>query len=112
MRATKQLFNTVVVPRLTDGMEVWYTYMHKPGSAGKTRGSVSITNKLQSVHHDVAISITRGLSTTAGDVMDTHTFNLPVDLLFCKLLFCAVLFLHTLQPTRYAHSSGLQRTGK
>ena len=51
-------------------MEVWYTYLHKPEAARKTKGSVSITNKLQSVHRKVAISITGGLSTTAGDIMD------------------------------------------
>ena len=45
-RAMKQLFNTVAVPRFTYGMEVWYTSLHKPRAAGKTRGSVLITNKL------------------------------------------------------------------
>ena len=35
-----------------------------------------------------------------GDVVDTHMYILPVDLLFCKLLFCAVLCLCTL-PTAH-----------
>ena len=43
---TKQLYNTVAVPRFSYGAEVWYTYLHKPGATGKTRGSVAITNKL------------------------------------------------------------------
>ena len=95
-KAMKQLLNTIVVPRFTYSMEVWYTYLHKPGAAGKTRGSVSITNKLGSVQHKVAISIMGGLNTVAGDVMNTHMYILPVDLLFCKLLICAVLHLCSL----------------
>ena len=46
---TKQLCNTVAVPRSTYGAEVWYTYLHKPESAVKARGSIAITNKLRSV---------------------------------------------------------------
>ena len=81
-------------------MEVWYTYLHKPELAHKTKGSMSITNKLQSVQCKVAISIMGGLSTTAGDILDTHAYILPVDLLFCKLLFWAALRLCSL-PTAH-----------
>ena len=95
---TKQLYNTVAVPRFTYGAEGWYTYLHKPESAAKTRGSVAITNKLHSVQCKVAKSVTGGLSTTAGDIMDVHAYILPVDLLFCKLLFHATLRLCSL-PT-------------
>ena len=95
---TKQLYNTVAVPRFTYGAEGWYTYLHKPESAAKSRGSVAITNKLRSVQRKVAKSITGGLSTTASDIMDVHAYILPVDLLFCKLLFYATLRLCSL-PT-------------
>ena len=43
---TKQLFNTVAVPRFTYRAEVWYTYLHKLESVSNTWGSVAITNKL------------------------------------------------------------------
>ena len=66
----KQLYNTVVVPRFSYRAEVWYTYLHKTESASRAKGSVAITNKLRSVQHKVAKSITGGLSTTAGDIMD------------------------------------------
>ena len=72
-KVTKQLCNTVALPRFTYSMEVWYTYLHKPEVASKIKGSMSITNKLRSVQHKVAISITGGLSTMAGDIMDVHT---------------------------------------
>jgi hypothetical protein len=100
---TKQLFNTVAVPRFTYSAEVWYTYLHKPETATKARGSVTITNKLCSVQCKVAKSITRGLSTTAGDIMDIHVYILLIDFLFCKLLFCATLHLCTLPTTHLLH---------
>jgi len=95
---TKQLYNTVAVLRYTYGAEVWYTYLHKPEGANKMRGSVAVTNKLRSMQRKVAKAITGGLSFTAGDIMDVHAFILPVDLLFCKLLFRAALCLCSLPP--------------
>lgn len=62
-------------------------YLHKMRGPGKTKGSVSITNKLCSIQRKVTKSITGGLSTTARDVMDMHAYILPVDLLFSKILF-------------------------
>ena len=100
---TKQLFNTVAVLRFTYGAEVWYTYLHKPESVSNTRGSVAITNKLRSVQRKVAKAITGGLSTTAGDIMDVHTHIFPVDLLFCKLLFWAMLHLCSLPSNHPLH---------
>ena len=110
---TKQLLNTVAVPRFTYSAEVWYTYLHKPETATKARGSVTITNKLCSVQCKVAKSITRRLSTTAGDIRDIHVYILLIDFLFCKLLFCATLHLCTL-PTAHllhpcVHSAGHQK---
>ena len=93
---TKQLYNTVAVPRFTYGAEVWYTYLHKPESVVKARGSITITNKLHSMQRKVAKSVTGGLSTTAGDIMDAHAYILPIDLLFCRLLFCVTLRLCSL----------------
>ena len=59
-------------------------------------GSVGITAKLHSVQQKVAKAITGGLSTTAGDILNVHSFILPVDLLFNKLLVCAALRLCSL----------------
>jgi hypothetical protein len=95
----KQLYNTVAVPRFTYGAEVWYTYLHKPVGAKQTKGSVGITNKLRSIQRKVAKAITGGLSSTAGDIFDVHAFILPIDLLFCKLLFRAALRLCSLPPS-------------
>ena len=100
---TKQLYNTVAVPRFTYGVEVWYTYLHKPEGINKTKGSVYITNKLRSEQRKVAKVITGRLSSTAGDILDVHAYILPIDLLFCKILFRAALRICTLPPTHPLH---------
>jgi hypothetical protein len=46
----------------------------------------------------VAKSITGGLSTTAGNILDVHAYIFPLDLLMCKILFRAALRLCSLPP--------------
>ena len=99
----KQLYNTVAVPRFPYGAEVWYTYFHKHESASRAKGSVTITTKLRLVQRKVTKSITGGLRTTAGDIMDVHAYILPVDLLFCKILFHATLRLCSLPADQPLH---------
>jgi hypothetical protein len=99
----KQLYNTVAVLRFTYGAEVWYTYLHRPEGSKKMKGSVAITNKLCSIQCKVAITIIGGLSSTASNVLDVHTYILPIDLLFCKLLFRAALCLCSLPSTHPLH---------
>ena len=78
----KQLYNTVAVPRFSYSTEVWYTHVHKPLGSAKSKGSVSITNKLRTAQRKVATAITGSLRTTAGDILDVHAYLLPIDLLF------------------------------
>jgi hypothetical protein len=98
------LYNMVAVLRFSYGAEVWYPYLHKSVGASKMKGSVTVTNKLQSVQHKVAKAITGGLSTTAGNIQDVHAFILLIELLFQKLLYmaalhlCALPTLHSLHP--------------
>src|SRR6202042_842351 len=51
----------------------------------------------------VAKTITGGLSTTAGDILDIHAYILPINLLFCKLLFRAALRICSLPSTHPLH---------
>ena len=75
----------------TYGAEVWYTPTFKLTGAGKTKGSVAITNELRSTQRKVTKTITGALSSTTGDILDVHTNLLPIDLLFRKVLFRAAI---------------------
>jgi ribonuclease HI len=87
----RQLYMTVSVPGFTYGVEVWYTPTFKTAGAGKTKGSVAITNKLRSTQRKVAKTVTGALSSTTGDILDVHANLFPIDLLFRKILFRAAI---------------------
>ena len=99
----KQLYNTVAVPRFSYGAEVWYTYVHKPPGSAKSKGTVSITNKLKTAQQKVAVAVTGRLRTMAGDILDVHAYILPIDLLFSKLLYRATLWLCSLPKSHPLH---------
>ncbi|KAF8218529.1 hypothetical protein L208DRAFT_1350502, partial [Tricholoma matsutake] len=48
--------------------------------------------------------ITGSLSTTAGDVLDIHANLLPIDLLYHKILFCAIICLASLPSSHPLHN--------
>ena len=54
----KQLYNTVAVPRLTYGAEVWYTPLHRPTSSRNMHSSVKVTNKLCTAQCKITKAIT------------------------------------------------------
>jgi ribonuclease HI len=87
---------TVSVPGFTYGAEVWYTPTIKTAGAGKTKGSVLITNKLRSTQCKVAKTVTGALSSTTGDILDVHANLFPIDLLFRKILFRAAIWICSL----------------
>ena len=92
----RQLYMTVSVPGFTYGSEVWYTPTFKLTGTGKMKGSVAMTNKLCSTQHKVAKTVTRVLSSTTRDILDTHTNLFPIDLLFRKILFRATICIYML----------------
>ena len=122
---TKQLYNTVAIPRFFYRAEVLFaqlytdlsksrkhvdsflshcTSSYKTESSKVSRGSVAITNKLRSAQCKIAMAITGGMQTTAGDVLDMHTYILLIDLLFKKLLFRATLHVCSLPSSHPLHA--------
>ena len=101
---TKQLYNTVTVPRFTYRVEVWYSPIYKPQGSLKSRGLISVNNKLKSAQWKVAAAITDSLRTTAGDILDVHAYILPIDLLLNKLLYRAALHLCSLLKSHPLHA--------
>ena len=104
MAGTKQLYNMVAVPRFTYGAGVWYFPIYEPQGTQKSRGSVSVNNKLRTAQRKVAMAIMGGLRTTAGDVLDAHAYILPIDLLMNKLLYRSALQLCSLPKSHLLHA--------
>ena len=90
--------------------EVWYAPPHRThATASRRSGMITFSNKLQSIQRKAAINILGAMRTTAGDVLNTHTFLPPPHLLLLKLLIRSVTRLLTLpQPTRYISPPNVQ----
>ncbi|KAJ7620887.1 hypothetical protein DFH06DRAFT_927830, partial [Mycena polygramma] len=73
---TRQLFQTVVIPRMEYALPVWYNPVSANTDARRT-GRVWIANALGKVQRQAAKLITGALRTTATDTLNFHANLLP-----------------------------------
>ena len=96
-RGMRQLYLTVVVPKITYTAEVWYTLLHKSKPSNlKRTGSITFTNKIQTAQRRATIMMLGAMGTMAGNVLNAHTLIPPPHLLFLKALMRSVTRLITL----------------
>jgi hypothetical protein len=98
-RLMRQLYLTVAIPKMTYGLDVWYT---PPRLAiGKTRrkGSVGALRELEKVQRIAALAINGALRSTAGDTLDAHANLMPVDLMLEKVCYRGLVRACTLPDT-------------
>jgi ribonuclease HI len=98
----RQLFQTVVIPRMEYGLPVWY----KPVSANtdaRRSGTVWIAKALGKVQRLACKVITGALRTTATDTMDYHANLLPVHIRLNRSVFNAAVRIVTLPPSHPLH---------
>ncbi|KAK7015681.1 hypothetical protein R3P38DRAFT_2543353, partial [Favolaschia claudopus] len=75
----RQLFQSIVVPRMEYGLPVWYKPVVER-EASRRAGTVWVTKALGKVQRQVYKLITGALRTTATDVLDFHANLLPMHL--------------------------------
>jgi ribonuclease HI len=98
----RQLFQTVVVPRMEYALPVWY----KPASSNedaRRTGTVWIAKALDKVQRMATRLITGALRTTATDTLDFHANLLPVHVRLNRSAFNAGTRLVTLPPSNPIH---------
>ncbi|KAF8982348.1 hypothetical protein BDQ17DRAFT_823915 [Cyathus striatus] len=69
-----KLYNSVVLPKITYGADIYYIPPHRPNTPNRTRqtGSVSLLAHLNTVQQIAIQAVTRGLRTTPVDMLDAH----------------------------------------
>ena len=96
----RQLYQSVVVPKITYAAAVWLqpTYSHL--SDKRLRGSIGIARKIESLQRAAMLAITGAMRTTPTDSLDAHANLLPthIHILFQPVLFRSVLCLSGLPP--------------
>ena len=96
----RQLYQSVVVPKITYAVAVWLQPSLASTSEERIRGSKGIAKKIESAQRTAALAITGAMRTTATDTLNVHANLLPVHLMIQQALFRSSLRLSGL-PTSH-----------
>jgi ribonuclease HI len=98
-RHIRQLYQTVVQPRMEYGLVVWYQPVRAGTNGGCKRGSVGTARKLGKVQNLAARQIVGGLRSTPIDFLNFHANLLPIELHLNKTVALATARLRSLPPS-------------
>jgi hypothetical protein len=106
----RQLYLTVAIPKLTYGLDVWYTPPKKKADTTWRTGSVAALAAMAKIQRKALIAMTGALATAPTDLLELHSDILPIDLLLEQACFRAMMRICTLPkehplnpPTRDAY---------
>ena len=102
-RLIRQLYQAVVVPRVTYAASVWIRPIFKHDSDTPQRGSIGVAKRLARTQRMAAITILGAMRSSPTDTLDLHAFLLPTPLLIQKLLFRSISRMATLPETHLLH---------
>ena len=100
----RRLYLAVALPKITYGLDVWYTPPNKKAGQTKNSGSAAVLRQLQKTQRIATLAITGALRTTPTDFADVHAGVLPIELALLKATHRALTRLLTLPPTHPLHS--------
>ena len=103
-RLMRQLYVSVALPKITYGLDVWYTPPHKRPGQTKNSGSAAALRQLQKTQRIATLAITGTLRSTPNDFADVHAGLFPIELALQKAAHRAMIRMLTLPPTHPLHS--------
>ena len=99
----RRLYLAVALPKITYGLDVWYSPPTKQVGAIKNTGSVGVLKSLQRLQRIATLAITGALRSTPTDLLDAHAGVLPMELVLLKACHRATVRLLTLPNTHPLH---------
>jgi ribonuclease HI len=99
----RQLYLAVALPKITYGIDIWYTPPNKPAGQTRNSGSVGILRSLGKVQRIAALAITGVLRSSPNDYVDVHAGILPMELALLKACHSALVRSLTLPSTNPIH---------
>ncbi|PPQ83676.1 hypothetical protein CVT25_006195, partial [Psilocybe cyanescens] len=102
-RLMRQLYIATVIPKMTYGLDIWYTPPTKPLGHAHNTGSVSGLCQLAQIQRKAALAIAGGLRSTPNELIDTHAGILPMELTLLKICHRAIVRMATLSEQHLLH---------
>ena len=102
-RLMRQLYLAVALPKITYGIDIWYSPPTKPVGYTRNTGSVGILRNLQKIQRMATLAITGTLRTSPNDYVDVHARVLPMELALLKACHSATVRSLTLPNTNPIH---------
>ena len=99
----RQLYISVALPKITYGLDIWYTPPSKKPGQTKNSGSAAVLRQLQKTQRISSLAIIGALRTTPNDYADVHTGLLPMEYTLRKATHRAIIRILTLPPNHPLH---------
>jgi ribonuclease HI/endonuclease/exonuclease/phosphatase family metal-dependent hydrolase len=99
----RQLYLSVALPKITYGLDVWYTPPTKPAGFSRNTGSVGVLRSLQKTQRIATLAITGTLRSAPTDLIDAHAGLLPMELALLKACHRATVRMITLPNAHPLH---------
>jgi hypothetical protein len=95
----RRLYITVAIPKMTYGLDIWYTPPNKPVGKKKNTGSVKALKELSKLQRLATTAINGAFKTSPTDLLDTHSVLLPMPLLLKSICYRSIIRICTLPKT-------------
>lgn len=95
----RQLYLAVAIPKMTYGLDIWYTPPEKFEGQRQNTGSTKVQRQLGKIQRIATLAITGALRTTPTNLLDAHAGVLPIHLMLKKICHRAVTCIATLPQT-------------
>lgn len=92
----RRLYITVAIPKMTYGLDVWYTPPSKPEGKKNNTGSVKALKELSKLQRLATIAINGAFKSSPTDLLDAHSGLLPVSLLLKSICYRSITRICTL----------------
>jgi ribonuclease HI len=99
----RQLYLSVALPKITYGLDVWYTPPSKPVGYTKSTGSVGVLRNLEKTQRLATTAITGTMRSAPTDLLDAHAGLLPMELALRKECHRAMVRSLALPSTHPLH---------
>ena len=88
-----------MLPKITYGLDIWYTPPYKLVGFTKNTGLVNILHSLQKTQRLASTAITGMLHTAPTDLLDAHAGILPMELALLKACHRVIVRAYTVPST-------------